>query len=173
MKKNITIPTSEAWTNITGLPIRRLLIESEASAHLRDLTGWHLCTRTNLEMPGGANSLFETVLPHIEKTPQPMKRHTRGVHRHALAARQAWRLRALHRGAGPRTLAQAEGSDRLGPISFALKNPALDERNEPRNAATYPHCHYNPQKKNEISGVEESEPEAPEPQKSQGAVTKA
>jgi hypothetical protein len=35
MKKRINIPASDAWTNITGLPIRRLLIESEASAHLR------------------------------------------------------------------------------------------------------------------------------------------
>ena len=35
MNKKITIPTSEARTNITGLPSSRLLIESEAAAHLR------------------------------------------------------------------------------------------------------------------------------------------
>ena len=35
MNKKITIPTSEARTNVTGLPNSRLLIESEAAAHLR------------------------------------------------------------------------------------------------------------------------------------------
>jgi hypothetical protein len=35
MNKKITIPTSEARTNITGPPNSRLLVESEAAAHLR------------------------------------------------------------------------------------------------------------------------------------------
>jgi hypothetical protein len=35
MNKKITIPTSEARTNITGLPSGQLLNESEAAAHLR------------------------------------------------------------------------------------------------------------------------------------------
>jgi Helix-turn-helix domain len=35
MNKKITIPAREARTNITGLPSNRLLVESEAAAHLR------------------------------------------------------------------------------------------------------------------------------------------
>jgi hypothetical protein len=35
MNKKITIPTSEARMNIAGLSSNRLLIESEAAAHLR------------------------------------------------------------------------------------------------------------------------------------------
>jgi hypothetical protein len=35
MKKNITVPTNESSTNIAHVPSPRLLIESEAAAHLR------------------------------------------------------------------------------------------------------------------------------------------
>jgi hypothetical protein len=35
MNEKISIPTSEAQTNTTGLPSNRLLLESEAAAHLR------------------------------------------------------------------------------------------------------------------------------------------